>query len=58
MHVKVFNGIHQSIEFHVPALAPGRVEILADSLAKAGGLSDVDHRPETVFHQIHTRLVR
>jgi hypothetical protein len=56
--VEVMDGIDEGVEFEVPALAAGGVEVLGDALAEIAGLADVDDSAETVFHQVDTGFVR
>ena len=33
------------------------MEVLANPSPKVSGFANIDHRAESIFHQIHTRLV-
>ncbi len=56
--IEIADGLDERIEFQIPAHAPARMKILADTFAQIERLADVDDGAEAVLVQIHAGLVR
>ncbi len=58
VEIEVVDRLDQGLEFQVPAEPARGLKIMAHAFAQIAGLADVDHRAETVAHQVDARLVR
>src|SRR5436309_2419733 len=57
MDIKIVDGIDERVKFQIPSQSPRWMKILRDALAQIACFSDVNYGPESILHQVHTRLV-
>ena len=58
VHIKIMNGIDECSEFHIPTHPTRGMKILTHAFSKITRFSNINHRAETVLHEVHAGLVR
>lgn len=58
MDVEGLDGFDEGLEFEVPAMASGGMEVLADAAFEVAGFTNIDDGAEAVAHEVDPRFVR
>src|ERR1041385_8477381 len=58
MKIKIVNRLDQCLKLQIPTHPPRGLEIVTHPLSQIPRLADINHRPESVPHQVDPRFMR